>query len=165
MDIHKYLETTEQKLSKYFDIKKPYRYKDLNMDLFAQSFIRNEKYFVTKKAIVYAFENNEYNFIKSYKNLDENQLNSFLDILKNATEDFVNPNNQHMSTVINGIIIVNDGFREDLKKIIEKFKFNRSFAFGFKGWSYIRLVVVDLNKGEVITNKRGKEVKKFYKVS
>jgi len=146
MDIHKYLETTEQKLSKYFDIKKPYRYKDLNMDLFAQSFIRNEKYFVTKKAIVYAFENNEYNFIKSYKNLDENQLNSFLDILKNATEDFVNPNNQHMSTVINGIIIVNDGFREDLKKIIEKFKFNRSFAFGFKGWSYIRLVVVDLNK-------------------
>jgi len=165
MDIHKYLETTEQKLSKYFDIKKPYRYKDLNMDLFAESFIRNEKYFVTKKAIVYAFENNEYNFIKSYKNLDENQLNSFLDILKNATEDFVHPNNQHMSTVINGIIIVNDGFREDLKKIIEKFKFNRSFAFGFKGWSYIRLVVVDLNKGEVITNKRGKEVKKFYKVS
>jgi len=70
-----------------------------------------------------------------------------------------------MSTVINGVLILEDGFEENLKKSIEKFKFNRSFAFGFKGWAYIRLLVVDLSKGEVITNKRGKEVKKFYKAT
>jgi len=163
--IEKYLQDTERKLSKYFDIKKSYQYKDLNMDLFAESFIRSERYFATKKATVYAFENNEYNFIKSYKKLEKNQLNSFLEVLKSATEDFVVPHNEHMSTVINGILILENGLEENLSKSIERFKFTRNFAFGFKGWAYIRLVVVDLSKGEVITNKRGKEVKKFYKVS
>jgi len=163
--IEKYLQDTEKRLSKYFDIKKSYKYKDLNMDLFAQSFIRNEKYFATKKATVYAFENNEYNFIKSYKKLKKNQLDSFLEVLKSATEDFVEPHNEHMSTVINGILILENGIEEDLSKSIKRFKFTRNFTFGFKGWTYIRLIVVDLSKGEVITNRRGKEVKKFYKIN
>jgi len=165
MNLDNYLQVTEKKLSKYFNIKRTYNYKDFNIDLFAESFIRNEKYFATKKATVYAFENNEYNFIKSYGKLEEDHLNTFIAVLKNATDDFVSPHREHMSTVINGIIVVENGFTENLKRSIEKFKFHRNFAFGFKGWAYIRLIVVDLSKGEVITNQRGKEVKKFYKIN
>jgi len=164
MHLDTYLQNTEKKLSKYFNVKRAYAYKNLDIDLFAESFIRNEKYFATKKATIYAFENIEYNFIKSYKYLEENELNSFLKVLEDATEDFVNPNNEHMSTVINGILVVENKFMEGLKQNIEKFKFDRSFAFGFKGWTYIRLIVIDLSKGEVITNKRGKEVKRFYSI-
>lgn len=165
MEANIYIEHKEKSLSRYFDITKDYKYKNLNVDLFCESFIRNEKYFFTKKTTLYAFETNEYKFMKTYKTLKENDLNIFLDLLKNSTQDFVTPHEDHMTTIINGILISEDEIKENLKKNIKKFNFNRSFAFGFKGWTYIRLIAIDLSKGEVITNKRGKEVKDFYKVS
>ena len=52
-----------------------------------------------------------------------------------------------------------------LSNKVEKLKYQKSFAFGLKGWADIRLILVMLDTGEVITNKKGREVKEVYKVS
>lgn len=164
MNSENYLISTETKLSKYFNITKSYNHVGLNIDLFALSFIRNERYMLSRKATIYTFENYEYVFVKSFKDLELGQLNRFLNALKEATKIFAHPIDGRMSTVITGVLVLDNELEESLKPHIKKFKFERSFSFGFKGWTYIRLVTVDLSKGEVITNKRGKEVKKFYKI-
>lgn len=165
MNSQTYLEIIEKKLSGYFDIEKPYVYRDTEYEVFAKSFIRNEKYFASKKLTIYAFENNEYTFVKTFSKLSEKEFLQVTEDLKKAAEDYVDPHKEHMSTVITGVIVVDNSLEDDLKKMVEKFSFSRSFAFGFKGWVYIRFLVVDLNKGEVISNKRGREIKKFYQVS
>lgn len=165
MKIESYLENMEIKLSKYFDIEKPYNYINTEYQLFAKSFIRSERYIASKKLTIYAIENNEFIFVKTFTKLEVKELLQLTDHLKQAAEDYVDPHSEHMSTVITGVIVVEKAIEEDLKKVIEKFKFMRSFAFGFKGWVYIRLLVVDLDKGEVICNRRGKEVRKFYQMN
>lgn len=165
MKTESYLENLEMKLSKYFDIEKPYSYLNTEYQLFAKSFIRSERYIASKKLTIYAIENNEFTFVKTFTKLEEKGFEQFTENLLRATEDYVDPHSEHMSTVITGIIVVEKGIEEGLRRMIEKFKFMRSFAFGFKGWVYIRLLVVDLDKGEVICNRRGREVKKFYQVN
>lgn len=164
MNSNELIGNIQNKLSKYFDIEETYTYKNIDFNTFAKSYVRNEKYIASKKAVIYAFENNEFIFVKSYANLDEKKLLQFQSTLINATEDFVNPHSEHMSSIITGIIVLESSLNKELEKEIEKFKFNKNFAFGLKGWVYIRLLVIDLSKGEMITNKRGREVRKFYQI-
>ncbi|ABR47579.1 hypothetical protein Amet_1379 [Alkaliphilus metalliredigens QYMF] len=164
MNSNRYVENIQKKLSKYFDIETTYSYKNIAFDVFAKSFVRNEKYMASKKVVVYAFENNEYTFIKSETSMNIHSLNRFKETLIMATQDFVKPHGEHMSSIVTGVILLENGLDEELVKEIKKFKFTKSFAFGFKGWVYVRLLVVDLRKGLIIANKRGGEVKKFYEI-
>ncbi|AKL96931.1 hypothetical protein CACET_c34880 [Clostridium aceticum] len=159
MKAQRYVEGIEEKLSKFFNIEKAYLYNEIEFDLFAKSFIRNERYIASKKIKIYSFENSELYFVKRCEVLNEENFLQLINTFRNASEELVNPHSEHMSTIITGIVIVERELSEELRKNIEKFKFNRSFAFGFKGWTYTRLVAADLSKGEVITNRRGREVK------
>ncbi len=165
MSTESYLNLLEARLAKYFDIEKNVKSRNMEIQLFARSFIRNERYIASKKLAVYAYENNEYCFIKSYENIFTKEFEQFTDFLKNAVVDYVTPHEEHMSSVITGIMILEKEPGEEMRKQLQNFKYHKSFAFGFKGWVDIRLVLVVLDKGEVITNKKGREVQEFYKVS
>jgi len=164
MEFTEYLANVEKKLQRYFDIEKDYIYKEIKIDLFAKYFVRNERYIMTKKATVYGIESNEYCLLKHYQELNLQDLEEFIDCLKSAVEDFVNPHEEHMCSKINGIIVVDQSCSQDLINIVKKFKFHKGFAFGFKGWVDIGLILVILEKGEVIANKKGKEAQKVYQV-
>lgn len=139
-----------------------YTYNKEEFDLFALSNIRNEKYMATKKIRIYAFENDEYCFMKYYKSLDEDSLGKIIDILKISINDYIKPHDEHMSSTITGILAVDNIEDSDIIKKVKKFHYQKSFALGFKGWVDVRLVLVDLNRKDVITSKRAKGVEKFY---
>lgn len=159
-----YLGELEKKFIRHFDVERNFLYKDVEMDLFAKYSVRNEKYVGVKRASIYGFENNEYCFIKYSEGFDGEKLEGFVETLKEAVGDFVNPHSEHMSSMVTGVLVVDGVCDEELINKIKKFKFHKSFAFGFKGWVDIRLILVSLDKGEVITNKKGKEVKKIYQL-
>lgn len=160
-----YLNLLETRLERYFDIEKNIMCRNTKLDLFARSFIRNERYIASKKLTIYAYENNEYCFIKSIETMSKESFTQFTDFLKDAVTDYVTPHEEHMSSVITGIVIMEKEPGEEMRKQFQNFKYHKSFAFGFKGWVDIRLILVVLDKGEVITNKKGREVQQFYKVS
>lgn len=139
-----------------------YTYNKEEFDLFALSNIRNEKYMATKKIRIYAFENDEYCFMKYYKSLDEDSLGKIIDILKISINDYIKPHDEHMSSTITGILAVDNIEDSEIIKKVKKFHYQKSFALGFKGWVDVRLVLVDLNRKDVITSKRAKGVEKFY---
>lgn len=164
MNLSQYLDNIQKKLQYSFDIERNYVINNYKYDLFGKYLLRNERYVLVKKATIYAIENNEYCLIKYFDELDKNNLQEFIESLKKAVDVIVKPSNDHMSSIITGVIVTDNRTEFDLEKIIERFKFQKGFAFGFKGWADIRLVLVTLNEKFVITNKKGKEVSKVYSI-
>lgn len=164
MEFCQYLDLIEEKLIGSFDIKRNYSINNLNYDMYAEYHLRNEKYVLVKKAIVYAFENNEYSLIKYCENINKDYLQEIINTLTDSVELIVKPNREHMSSTITLTIVTDNIFndRDEITKIISRFYFNKGFAFGFKGWADIRLVLVSLNEGLIATNKKGKEVIEVY---
>ncbi len=162
MEDYGYIDDLAEKLSAYFDIEKDWALGDIRCDLYAKSFIKNEKYFLTKKAKVYSYENHEHCLIKYFDRLGLEDLDIFLDDLKVVTDRLVIPHREHMSSIVTGVMVVAKEPGADVIEGVKGFKYHKSFAFGFKGWVDIRLILVNPPKSDVITNKKGKEVACFY---
>ncbi len=162
MEYQNYLQLIESRLEQYFDTEREYEYQQNKFDLYAQSKIRSERYFASKKIKVYAMENHEHVFVKKTATLTESELNHYWNLLLKATEEKVDPHDEHMSTVITGVIVTEMDPDRNIIEQLEKKKYNKSFAFGFKGWVYIRLLAVNIATGSVYFNKRGKEVHEVY---
>ena len=168
MDLSTYIDITEDKLVNSFDVSRDFKIDGFDYDLFANYNIRNERFLLIRKAVIYAFENNEYILMKAYKSLDKNDYNEFTDNLIKSISVIVNPSREHMSSAITGVILVENIFEEDfdyIKKSIKKFKYNRGFAFGFKGWVDLRLILISIKDGIISVNKKGKEVASFYNLN
>jgi hypothetical protein len=162
MELQTYIELMQEKLSAYFDIEVPFEYKNRQFDLYARSDLRNERYFASKKIKVYAIENKEHVFIKACDQLTERELDDFWQALVTASEEFPQPHDEHMSTIINGILLTTEPVSPELQKSVQKMKQEKSFAFGLKGWVYVRLIVLNLHDHSMIHNRRGKEVIELY---
>lgn len=164
MEFTQYLESLENKLIGSFDLKRNYLLNNYNFDLFAEYHIRNEKYVLVKKATLYAIENNEYCFVKYFDNIDQYQVQEFTDSLIKSIDLVVQPSEEHMSSIITGVIVLPDKPNIDIIDTIKKFKYHKGFAFGFKGWVDIRIILVTMNDHYIVTNKKGKEVSEVYSI-
>ncbi|SCZ04033.1 hypothetical protein [Alkaliphilus peptidifermentans] len=164
MEVKQYLEILEGRMNQYFDIVKDHTFNGESYSIFAKSSIRSERYFVSKKVAIYALETKEFCLIKYDSNPNTKSIQQEILRLKEAVNTLVEPHHEHMCTIINGVIIIDGPINEDIKEQIRKGNYYKSFLFGIKGWSYVRLLLVQLNNGEVITNRRGKEALQFYQI-
>jgi len=162
MDYKEYLNNMERKLKSYFDIERDYDLNGYPLDLYAKHHFRNERYVLSKKFVVYGQENNEYIFIKYFEEVGEISLKEYIDFLVKSIDILVEPDNDHMSSVITGVLLTNHKPKIEVIETIKKFKYHKGFAFGFKGWVDIRLILVTMDGECIVTNKKGKEVSSVY---
>ncbi len=163
MNSLEYIGLLKYEFTDFFDIFENYKIDNYNIPILARSIIRNERYALSKKFVLDAYENYEYCFINyNEANVTTDQLSSFIELLKSSVKTIVKPNEEHMSTTINGIYITDTGFNQEVIEKVRKFKFRKNFTFGLKGWCDIALVLVDLNEYKVYTNKQGRSSKDFY---
>lgn len=164
MDYNTYLETIENRLKKNFDLIRNYTINNCDFDLFAKYNSRTERYILTKKTVIDAMENNEYCFIKYFDKLDKDHLATHIHSLIRTIDILVNPNEEHMSSTITGVIVLENKPTTDIIDEIREFKYHKGFVFGFKGWVDIRLILVTMNDKYIVTNRKGKEVRQVYQV-
>lgn len=163
MKLEEYLETLRRKYEAYFDIYPDYSMLGHRLDLFARSHARSEKFILTKKAVLGAFETNEYCLIEGHSaKVPAPRVRDFTTFLVNAADELVKPHEEHMSSIVTGILVSEQGFDPEAIQIGTRFKRSRSFWFGLRGWYSICLLLVDLSSGQVRTNSKGKEVMKSY---
>lgn len=163
MTYESYLENVSEKLKYNFDLIEIPEFDGIKFSLAAKSNIRNERFVATKGTVIYAYENNEYCFIRVMDDVTLEGVDDTFNALKKAMDDFVVPNDEHMSTVFTGIILTTGNVDANLEDIIKKFKYQKSYKLGFHGWTSIRLVVVEISSGKVITSREAKKISKFYK--
>ena len=151
------------KYEAYFDIYPDYSVLGRRLDLYACSHVRSENYILTKKAVLAAWETNEYCLVDGQSaKVSAPMVRHFTAFLVNAADELVKPHKEHMSSMVTGILVSEQGFDPEAVKIGTRFKRSRSFWFGLRGWYSICLLLVDLSSGQVSTNSKGKEVMKSY---
>ncbi|HOA16182.1 MAG TPA: hypothetical protein PLT03_05680 [Bacillota bacterium] len=165
MQLGEYLDNIEKKLVRSFDITRGYSLGGVDYDMFAEYHIRNEKYVLSKKAVIYAIESNEYCFLKRFDLIDRAAVSSFTDGIIRSIDEIVKPDTNHMCSMITGVMIL-DGNQEigldDAMGEVRRFRYHKSFSLGFKGWVDFRLLLVSLKGGVIAANKQGKGVIKVY---
>jgi len=159
-----YLEKLKQSYRSFFDVYTDKEINDELFDIYAKSNIRNEKYLGVKSLKIWGYENNEHCLVKTYSSkIDEKDVDELEHFLRGCIDILVEPHLEHMSSVITCVVVTTEGCSKKAVKKAEKLKISRVFAFGFKGWCDVRLILVDLKHNAVYTNKKGKEVINFYK--
>ncbi|MFQ5996536.1 MAG: hypothetical protein ACE5KP_02805 [Dehalococcoidales bacterium] len=161
--LQEYLEALRRKYEAYFDIYPDYSILGRRLDLYARSHVRSEKFFITKKVTLAAWETNEYCLVEGHSaKVSAPHVQKFTTFLVNAAGELVKPHKEHMSSVVTGILISEQGFDPEAIHIGTRFKHERSFRFGLHGWYSICLLLVDLSSGQVYANSKGKGVMKSY---
>lgn len=163
MDFKEYLNNIEKVLEASFDIHRDYAFNDIRFDLFAQHNLRRERYILMRKAVIDAMECNEFTFIKYFNDLNKEELQKITQTLIKGIE-LINFDDGHMSSNITGVLVLDKKPEIDIIETIEKFKYHKSFALGFKGWVDIRVILVTMDEKYIVTNKKGREVHEVYSV-
>jgi len=163
MNCSTYLDKLCERYKSYFDVHRDYELLGEKLDIFAEYKVHSEKYFLFKSAVVFSFDNFEYCLAKCFNSeISINDLDNYSNYLINAVNKIVKPSSEHMSTYLSGIIISEKGFTQEVITKAQKFKYSKEFLFTLKGWCEVRLILVDLKRNDVITNKQGKKVEKSY---
>lgn len=165
MELNDYLEKIEKKLYANFDLHREFDLNGINFDMYAKYNLKSERYILSKKAKIYGIENNEHTFFKYFDSLRESDFKDLVGNLMDSIEEIVKPHKEHMSSNINAIIVVDSRVGEldaDLVKLIKKFKYQKGFLFGLKGWVDFGVVLYSLKDELAITNKKGDDIKKIY---
>lgn len=109
--------------------------------------------FISENKIIDEYECNEHCLVVSEDRVDEKFLDDFINYLKKCTLSIVNPHKNHKTTYITGILVTKNINDEDIMRKIKRFNYTKNYRMSLYGWSILRLIVVDLNNGEIYHNK------------
>ncbi|WP_461207566.1 hypothetical protein [Clostridium sp. DL1XJH146] len=158
-----YKEKLKDSLDAYFNVDLDKEVYNKKFDLYASFNQRNAKYMLVKNAEIYAFKTDEYVFYEHFEEtLKISDIETIKEFIESNINEMVHVDKEHMSSIFNFIITVDNGIDDETLKAIKKFKFHKSFKFGLNGWSDVRLMVIDLEKDELYSNRFAKkEGKRF----
>lgn len=165
MNSKEYLEYLIKTYEIYYDLFKDFAIEEMKFDLYARYFERNERYFATKKIVLYGLERNEHMLYKHYPILSLEDAKIYTDMLQKAVKSLVKPGGDHMSTLLRGVISTEETPSQEVIDYFESYQYYQSFRFGFHGWVNIGLNLVNINDSEKIYhNKAGKEGREIFSV-
>ena len=160
--ISEYLNVIHKKLSSNFDFSENYSIDTLNFDFLASFNAVNTKFAVLKEIKIYGFETNEYFLLKTGQPQTKESLLNEIDIIKAHIRDIAQPHSEHMSSQILLVHIFEEEIPEEVAKIARRTKYQKGFAFGFKGWADLGLVVISLKSNRVVTHKKFIKTASFF---
>ncbi len=145
------IDNLKDNFSHLFNFEDDFKVGDYSFDLYAKYYQENLKYFGSKKLKIYEFTNNEHLFIKDLKD-EKFNLDKVLGCFLYMYDNFIDADENHMSSLITLIYLV-DGVDDEMIKKIKKFKFYKSYKFGFRGYVNGKLIVLDKNQHIAYENK------------
>lgn len=157
-----YLEKLRERYSRYHDVKEQPDDIPVTLDIYAHFYQTNQKYFGSKRINLWRADNEEHCLVKRHNNIRKNDVDVMISLLKIGVERLVKPHPDHMKTILTGVMITSEPLADDIKPLIEKFSYKKSFLFYLCGWAEIRLLALDLSSQIVLSNPVGKEVINFY---
>ena len=148
----------------YYNVKthEPDENDDLPLAISAEFHARDEGYVLVKKAKIWAAESNEYVFIFSAPSFNSETACRCIDYAIANCTDRIKPHSEHRSSFIIAVFVA-DNIDFSVQKEICRRKFDKSYKFGFHGWSTLKTATIDLEKEMIATNKPGEDIGKFLK--
>lgn len=157
------LDSLKTYMANSFNIYNDFVLNNHKFDFMGEFVLTNNHYFISKKNVVWGYENREYVFARELDSLSSDYLQDYImDFAEIAMDKMVNPTENHMSTHIT-VLLCSSNIDEKLKKEIKKYKKRKSFKLGLRGFSALRIILFDNVNKEFIYNRESKDVINFYR--
>ena len=163
-----YLDITLARYAGSFDITKEAEINGRIYPAFGRFTSMGEKYVLSKKARLWAFEAFEYIL---FLEEEECTLELLEQIRKTMIEhmepEYVRahkkyPDENHMYSYLTAAIICEKKPTEEVLRAIKKFKFDKGYLFSMRGHTEAHLVVADMETEGVYVNGAGRALKKIF---
>ena len=112
---------------------------------------------LSKKAKIWGANIHEHVLFRSLEHLDTRALEGLIAFMKTEALSLIELNSEHMTTFLS-LVIVAESADANAKELVRKTKFRKNFSFGLKGWTDLRLALIDLSDSSITTNPQGKEL-------
>lgn len=163
------LETLLASYAECYDIQRDYPIQDAVYPAYAKFNVTSAKYVLMKKAELWrvnCFEHAFFSVVSSLQTEDlqklRRQITEYMEPqLVRSGAKYPPPN--HMYTFLTAIFISEGRVSPEVKKEAQRFRYFKNYLASIRGYSEARLLVFDLEAGEIFGNRAAKEMVKGYR--
>lgn len=155
-------DTTEQCLERllkahevWFNTEKDHEFRGRVFPGYAEFHAEDSQYVLIKRAKLWEASSHEYLFFVTADHLATPWLSDLIAFMKTEALGKVKLNENHMTSYLS-LVVIAQSADDDALKLAKSTRFRKNFAWGFKGWADLRVAVVVLDSGCVVTNPMGK---------
>lgn len=148
------------RLRRFFNIHYKKTLSDVTFDIYGAFHQRNARYLVTKELEFYAFENNEYLLYKDHgeERITTETLGRYRELLAENYQEIIKTDEDHMESIIILLLTSTAPIEPRVARMVRRFRFHKSFKFGFGGWVNAKLLIYNPESGEYFGNKYGRRL-------
>ena len=121
-----------------------------------------EQYVLVKRVKLWEAEEHEYMLFDVRDHIDGEAARSYVEFMKNEALELVKPEPNHMSSFRTLVVIANSA-SDEACALFRKTSHRKNFMWGIRGWSDVRLALIDLSKPQgsrVVCNGAAKRIRK-----
>lgn len=121
-----------------------------------------EQYVLVKRVKLWEAEEHEYMLFDVRDHIDAEAARSYVEFMKNEALELVKPEPNHMSSFRTLVVIANSA-SDEACSLFCKTSHRKNFMWGIRGWSDVRLALIDLSKPQgsrVVCNGAAKRIRK-----
>ena len=122
-----------------------------------------EQYVLVKRVKLWEAEEHEYMLFDVRDHIDAEAARSYVEFMKNEALELVKPEPNHMSSFRTLVVIANS-VSDEACTLFRKTSHRKNFMWGIRGWSDVRLALIDLSKPQgsrVVCNDAAKRIRKL----
>lgn len=161
-NIQKFLNYLKSRYAHLFDIYEEGNLDDIPLAFTAVHKRRDERYMLSKKFKIYGFENQEIAFTTVHEEaLKVDDIDRFIKSMENNFKAYMKEHEEHMSTIIYGIIVTNETVDQTIAKKVRNYRKVKFLKFGLHGWVELYLIVVNLKDNKLWVHPKGKPLVKI----
>lgn len=122
--------------------------------------VQNQKYFITKKSVLWEANCHEYVYVFSVKHLTKDMYDRLEKYVLTEGEKLIEPKQTHMSTYLTLFVICDDAEKEAIKAL-KKCRIRKDYKLSLHGWMELHTALCICETGSFATNRSGREYKKL----
>lgn len=168
MNAMEYLDHLLLKYSNTFDIYMPYVINGKEYPAYGHYFSHVERYVLMRKANMWSTHAYEHMLFMEVPECTRETFDEAVDIIENHMEpELVRkgeevPEENHMSSFMNVVIISEKAVDPELTKKIRRYKFEKGYNFNMRGFSRGSVLCISLEDKKYVSNRYSKDKKKIF---
>ena len=146
----------------WFDVSRDVNVAGRAFRALAQFHSFGEQYVLVKRVKLWEAEEHEYMLFDVRDHIDVEAARSYVEFMKNEALELVKPEPNHMSSFRTLVVIANSA-SDEACTLFRKTSHRKNFMWGIRGWSDVRLALIDLSKPQgsrVVCNGAAKRIRK-----
>lgn len=126
----------------------------------ATYYLRDENYLISKQHVLSAVEQHEYLYFHLTDHLTAEELQSQIELSKQAGLRKVKPHKDHMFSNV-GLVVLANTISPEAQQIIKKTRFRKNYRLSLWGWTEYQLAAMESSTNSFYANPAGAGARKI----